>query len=131
MKKDRKHWSVKLEIYGGSFRADSTTYGLSDSKVGTSIADIVIIFDKIGRADVRLVSQTFACLLGGGCVKRALGGVLSRAQRTIWEGPAACCHKIRRLISFALPEARTKGRTIHPGIQRLYRRLIYVCLFRD
>jgi hypothetical protein len=58
-----------------------TTYGLSDGKVPTSIVDIVIIFDKIARADVPFVSQTIARLVRGGCVKRALGGVLSRAQR--------------------------------------------------
>jgi hypothetical protein len=58
-----------------------TTYGLSDGKVTTRVVDIVIIFDKIARADVPFVSQTVACLARGGCVKRALGGVLSRAQR--------------------------------------------------
>ena len=57
-----------------------TTYGLSDGKVTTSTVDIVIIIDEIARADVPFVSQTIAFLVRGGCVERALGGILFRAH---------------------------------------------------
>ena len=85
------------------------TYGLSDGKVGTTAVDIVVILDKVARADVIFVSQTMARLVRGGCVERALGRVLSRAHRiTGWEGPAvACCHtttttKKESLVSYLL-----------------------------
>lgn len=43
MKRAKRHWSVSLTTYGGPFRADATTYGLSDGKIATSIVDVVII----------------------------------------------------------------------------------------
>jgi hypothetical protein len=74
--------SVSLTTNGGYIsRRCTSTYGLSDGKIATSIVDIVIILDKVACADVPRGSQTAACLVRGGCVKRALGSVLSRAQR--------------------------------------------------
>lgn len=78
MKKRRK--AIGQSTYGCSFRADSTTYGLSDGKVATIIVDIGIIIDEVSHADVRLVGQTIACPVRGGCVERTLGGELSRAH---------------------------------------------------
>jgi len=124
MNKNKRHWSVSLTTY------KCTTYGLSDDKVATSIIDVVIIIDEIARADVPFVSQTIARLAGGGFVERALGGILSRAHRSIGrKGAAACCHKKTR--KRALPETRTRERTIYPGIHGLYHRLIYTSLFSD
>ena len=80
MKRAERHWSVSLTTYGGSFRSDATTYGLSDGKITTSIVDVIIILDKGIRGDVRFGSQTGACLVRGGRVKRARGGVLFHAH---------------------------------------------------
>lgn len=59
---------------------DRHAVGLSDIKVSTGIIDIVIILYEIARADVPFASQTTACLVRGGGVERAFGGVLSRAH---------------------------------------------------
>jgi len=62
---------------------DRDAVGLSDGKVATSTVDVVIIIDEVGRAEVIRAGQTVACLVRGGFVKRALGGILSRAQSII------------------------------------------------
>jgi hypothetical protein len=74
------------------------TYGLSDDEVITTIVDVVIIIDKIGRGDVPFGSQTIACLARGGRDERANGIVLSRAQMTTdREGVTACWHKKKKV----------------------------------
>jgi hypothetical protein len=57
-----------------------TTYGLPGGKVATIIVDIVIVLDKIARADVPFVGQIITRLARGGGVECAVGGKLSRAQ---------------------------------------------------
>jgi hypothetical protein len=106
------------------------TYGLSDDKVITTIVDVVIIIDKIGRGDVPFGSQTIACLARGGRDERANGIVLSRAQMTTdREGVTACWHKKKKsLVYFA---ARTQEPTIYPGVHRLYLRQTYTRLLSD
>lgn len=105
---------------------------MSDGKVATRIVDVVVILDKVARADVPFVSQTIARLARGGCVNRALGGVLSRAHRITGREGVACCHEGKgSLVNVFALSARTKERTIYPGIQRFYHRLIYACLLPD